>query len=169
MVKIKIKFRKSQAALEFLTTYGWAFLVILIMIGTLAYFGILSPVKLLPDRCSTPTQFQCLDYVITSSAGASSIRMRLRNGVGEPIAVQSIGFSTDGTTAFTCTAPTLPSTANPWRSGNVTEFVYSNCVPFGGLSSGEKSKVAFSILYYAVSSGSTYLKEANGEVFTTIR
>ncbi|MBI2659218.1 hypothetical protein HYX05_03935 [Candidatus Woesearchaeota archaeon] len=43
---------KSQAALEFLTTYGWAFLVILIMIGTLAYFGILNPSKILPNRCN---------------------------------------------------------------------------------------------------------------------
>ena len=42
--------RKSQAALEFLTTYAWAFLIIIIMIGALAYFGVLSPSKLLPDR-----------------------------------------------------------------------------------------------------------------------
>ena len=32
--------KKSQAALEFLTTYAWAFLVIIIMIGALAYFGV---------------------------------------------------------------------------------------------------------------------------------
>ena len=44
--------KKSQAALEFLTTYGWAFLIILIMIGALSYFGILSPSKLLPNRCN---------------------------------------------------------------------------------------------------------------------
>ena len=49
---MKFRIRKSQAALEFLTTYGWAFLVILIMIGTLAYFGILSPGKILPNRCN---------------------------------------------------------------------------------------------------------------------
>lgn len=33
--------KKGQAALEFLTTYGWAFLVILVMIGGLSYFGVL--------------------------------------------------------------------------------------------------------------------------------
>lgn len=36
---------KGQAALEFLTTYGWAFLVILVMIGALTYFGVLAPAK----------------------------------------------------------------------------------------------------------------------------
>ena len=43
--------KKSQAALEFLTTYGWAFLVILIMIGALAYFGVLNPEKYPTDIC----------------------------------------------------------------------------------------------------------------------
>ena len=52
-------FRKSQAALEFLTTYAWAFLVILIMIGALAYFGMLSPSKLLPDRCNFGSEVSC--------------------------------------------------------------------------------------------------------------
>ena len=33
--------RKAEsAALEFLTTYGWAFLVVLVAIGALVYFGI---------------------------------------------------------------------------------------------------------------------------------
>ena len=36
-------FRKGQAAMEFLMTYGWAILVVLVVIGALAYFGILSP------------------------------------------------------------------------------------------------------------------------------
>jgi hypothetical protein len=33
--------KNVQEALDFLTTYGWAFLVILVMIGALAGFGIL--------------------------------------------------------------------------------------------------------------------------------
>ena len=37
--------KKSQAALEFLMTYGLAIIVVLIAIGALAYFGILSPCK----------------------------------------------------------------------------------------------------------------------------
>src|SRR3989338_6862255 len=78
---------KAQAALEFLTTYGWAFLVILIMIGTLAYFGILSPSKLLPNRCNMGTEFQCLDYRITESGSSSQVQLRLKNNVGEPITI----------------------------------------------------------------------------------
>ena len=57
---------KFQAAIEFLATYGWAFLVILISIGALSYFGVLSPSKLLPDRCNFGSEFGCVDYAIGS-------------------------------------------------------------------------------------------------------
>ena len=83
---------KSQAALEFLTTYGWAFLVILIMIGTLAYFGILNPSKILPNRCNFGAEFQCLDYQISSTTG--TFKLRLKNNAGEPIDVSSMTLST---------------------------------------------------------------------------
>jgi len=54
---MKSYYNKSQVALEFLATYGWAFLVILIMIAALSYFCILSPSKLPPDRCNFGSEF----------------------------------------------------------------------------------------------------------------
>jgi len=35
--------KKGQAAMEFLMTYGWAFIVVMTVIGALVYFGVLSP------------------------------------------------------------------------------------------------------------------------------
>jgi hypothetical protein len=43
--------KKGQAAMEFLMTYGWAILVVLVAIGALTYFGVLSPDKFLPEKC----------------------------------------------------------------------------------------------------------------------
>jgi hypothetical protein len=51
---------KAQAALEFLTTYGWAFIVILTAIGALAYFGVLKVEP--PDRCTIGPEFNCYDF-----------------------------------------------------------------------------------------------------------
>jgi len=42
------KYKKSQAAMEFLMTYGWAILVFLAAIDEQAYFGVISPEKFLP-------------------------------------------------------------------------------------------------------------------------
>ena len=59
--------RKSQAALEFLMTYGWAILVVLVSIGALAYFGVLSPDKFLPAKCTLQSGLACLDHKATAT------------------------------------------------------------------------------------------------------
>ena len=79
-------FRKGQAALEFLTTYGWAFLVILVMIGALGYFGILSPGNFLPQRCNVGPEFSCDEYQVTQPGGQGSpanMSIIFRSNIGE--------------------------------------------------------------------------------------
>jgi hypothetical protein len=60
--------KRAQAAMEFLMTYGWAILVVLIAIGALAYFGVLSPEQFLPEKCviSTGSGLFCDDFTITN-------------------------------------------------------------------------------------------------------
>lgn len=156
---------KSQAALEFLTTYGWAFLVILIMIGTLAYFGILSPGKILPNRCNVGPEFECLDFQI--SATDNAFKMRLKNNVGEPIAVQSITLDSETATKYACSTP--PSNPTAWKSGEILDLAWSGCNSAAtGMTPGEKGKVLVKMRYYAVQSGSNYAREVNAEVFSTV-
>ena len=167
---------KAQASLEFLTTYGWAFLVILIMIGTLAYFGILKPSKILPNRCNIGPEFQCLDHQIKYGTGADgTFKLRLKNNVGETIALSAINpisLSSEGSIPFACgTAPANLPTGNPsvWASGNILDLTWSGCnSAASGMTAGEKGKVLLKISYYSVNSGSGYAKEVNGEVFTTV-
>jgi len=42
--------KQAQAAMEFLMNYGWAFLVVFIAIGALAFFGIFNPEKFMQDE-----------------------------------------------------------------------------------------------------------------------
>lgn len=73
--------RKSQAALEFLMTYGWAILVVLVAIGALAYFGVLSPDAFLPSKCTLPSGIACTDFIL-DDATTDKITVVLRNGMG---------------------------------------------------------------------------------------
>ena len=158
---------KGQAALEFLTTYGWAFLVILIMIGTLAYFGILSPGKALPNRCNIGSEFQCQDYQI--SATANTFRLRLKNSVGEPISVSAISLGSEGSTQYSCTLTSPASLPVTMNGGNITDFSWGTCNSANaGFIAGEKGKVLITITYNSLSSGSTYSQQAKGEVFAGI-
>ena len=163
-----IKFNKSQAALEFLTTYGWAFLVIIIMIGTLAYFGILNPSKILPNRCSFGSEFQCIDYQI--SATANTLRLRLKNDVGEPISVTAITISSEGSTAFACPGPgNTPVLPYIWPTGTPTDFLFNTCNSAGaGFITGDKGKVLITVRYNTVASGSNYAKDVKGEILSTV-
>ena len=170
MMKKFFKYTNAQAALEFLTTYGWAFLIILIMIGTLAYFGILSPSKILPNRCNFGAELQCLDFQL-QEATTNTISVRLKNGIGQAIDVSSIGLSTESTTALSCT-PTAPVASYPfsgWKGGNITDFTWDCTNPTqAGLQKGEKAKVLITVRYNSVVSGSAYTREVKGEIFSAV-
>ena len=66
MVKIFAS-KKGQAALEYMITYSWAFLVIIASVGALSYFGILSPSKYIPESCNFGEQLKCVDYYMDDS------------------------------------------------------------------------------------------------------
>ena len=72
--------KKGQAALEFLTTYGWAFLVVLVMVGALAYFGVLSPSNFVSDKCLGTTMLQCDGgYAINANSTETNLQVDLTN------------------------------------------------------------------------------------------
>ena len=78
-------FLKSQAALEFLMTYGWAIMVVLIVIGVLAYLDVLSPEKFIPERCIIPG-LTCVSHKVESN----KITMFVVNNLGRTITVDSV-------------------------------------------------------------------------------
>ncbi len=84
-----MKTKKGQAALEYLMTYGWAILVIVIVLGILLLlFTNMSKVQ----RCMTPVGFSCGDtqpivQTTSSTDGSLQISMALQNGLGKAIKV----------------------------------------------------------------------------------
>ena len=161
--------RKAQAAVEFLTTYGWAFLVILIMISALAYFGILSPSKFLPNRCNFGAEFQCVDYQLSSVA--PFISMKLKNNVGQAITISNIKMEAEtGTLANCASVPAIPFNM---LSGTIDDITFS-AVACGtdltavGIVKGEKGKVLVTIDYFSLISGAGYRKQAKGEILATM-
>lgn len=58
--------KKGQAAMEFLLTYGWAILAVLVALSALAYFGVLNPSNYTPNQCTLPTGLSCIDYTLSA-------------------------------------------------------------------------------------------------------
>lgn len=92
--------KKGQAAMEFLMTYGWALLVVLIAIGALAFFGVLNPSKFLPNSCTVAPGFACTDFA--ASATTQSIIVILQNGLGENL--NSVKMSLSNSNVAGCDA-----------------------------------------------------------------
>lgn len=82
-----VKQKKAQAAFEYLTTYGWAILTVVIAIGTLSYFGFLNPSNLLPNACDFGKQLKCTEYMITSDG---DVKLMLRNNFGKDIDITAV-------------------------------------------------------------------------------
>lgn len=100
-------FRKAQAAMEFLMTYGWAILVVLVAIGALAYFGVLSPDNFLPKKCTVSPGIACTDHKLVRNAAAAdtSVQVVLRNGMGSDLT--SVAVKLEGCTAALTGATTI--------------------------------------------------------------
>lgn len=159
--------KRAQSALEFLTTYAWAFIVMIIVISTIAYFGILRPQKILPDRCSFGVEFSCLDHKISSTD--NQLKIKLKNNIASPITISAISLSSESATKYACTLP--PSEGYPanWQSGNITDLTFTGCnTAAAGFVQSEKGKVLMKITYYDVKSGSSFSRDVQGEVFAAV-
>ena len=151
---------RSQAALEFLTTYAWAFLVILISISALYYFGVFDFSKFLPQSCLFPSQFECLDYSFTGN----QIRFRLINNIGEQISVTRFNLTNDASTPLACTNPAVPFT---WDNGLPMDFTFTNCQN-GAFIKGERAEAKIRIQYYAINTPSQPRHNINGKITAVV-
>lgn len=70
---------KGQAAMEYIVTYGWALLGLVILIGALTYFGVFNPEDTLPDKCYLNKDLECLDHQIISDSSGEYVKLIVKN------------------------------------------------------------------------------------------
>ena len=109
----QFKNNKAQAAMEFLMTYGWAILVVLAAIAALAYFGVLSPEKFLPEKCVIQPGIACVSHKVTPTA----VTLVISNGLGRTITINSITLTSGSSSC----AETI-TTDNTMMSGDQKTF-----------------------------------------------
>jgi hypothetical protein len=167
--------RKGQAALEFLTTYGWAFIIILTAIGALAYFGVLKIEP--PDRCSVGAEFVCHDFQIQKTATDAIATMVLSNAKDFQIDITggSCTFPNDAVSGAPLVVLFTPyqggdrtNTPGDWEPG---EKRYVECRIVGnngGLVVGDKGKVRIMLSYINVDING-FQHTIDGEIVGTAR
>src|SRR3989344_1627621 len=104
---------RAQAAMEFLMTYGWAILVVLVAIGALAYFGVLNPGRFLPSSCTIGPGIGCDDFKVE----ATQLTLVLRNGLGDDL-------TNVGVNVGTCAVQDPEADGgDPWVDGDILDAV----------------------------------------------
>ncbi|MBU0980002.1 MAG: hypothetical protein KJ709_04320 [Nanoarchaeota archaeon] len=67
---------RAQAALEFIMTYGFALMIVIIVIASLSYLGIVNYESLLPPKCAFPLDMACVEE---PSITTDSVSFMLQN------------------------------------------------------------------------------------------
>lgn len=179
-----VKEKKAQGALEFLMTYGWAFLVILVMIGALAYFGVLNPTRFLPDRCmfSTPP-FNCKGQEFTiKDAVTDTFQIQLQNTFGRGVKVSNINITFTDFPSIDCNSAAGSLTLMGTASAANGVFAVPVEVPEGSLALlkgscalgtdlevGRKTKVLVQVTWKESSSSSGITKISEGELYAQVQ
>jgi uncharacterized protein (UPF0333 family) len=145
--------KKGQAAMEFLMTYGWAIVVVLAAIGALAYFGVLSPNKLLPDRTTFAAPISNVDNaVVTQANGQTQVEIAFKNNKGVPITVPGVTTVTSTQCTGTGAMDTIPAGAIQNGGGFLVKW---NCTTSGTQAVGNKFKADISFDYINNETGQT--------------
>ncbi|MDP1695073.1 MAG: hypothetical protein Q8L34_06050 [Candidatus Woesearchaeota archaeon] len=134
--------KRGQAAMEFLMTYGWALLVVLIAIGALAYFGVLNPSKFLPNSCSLAPGFSCSNF--KASASTNVITIVVQNGLGDNL--NTVNLYLSNVQGATCPATAFAPASTTINDGSSVQFTLG-CTA-GTLVKGTKLKSDLQIDYY---------------------
>ena len=87
--------KRGQVAVEFITTYGWALLAILVTLGLFSYFGLFSPDRFISQYCNTGSQITCTEVYLEEDG---AFRINFRNEYPVNIEILSINATIDGTT-----------------------------------------------------------------------
>ncbi len=85
---------KLQNAMEFLVTYSWAILILVLIIAGLYFLGIFSPQTSLSQQCLFPSTFSCLNYQLFSNG---SVFINIQQLSLDTIVVTSLSCSANST------------------------------------------------------------------------
>ena len=144
--------KKGQSALEYLMTYGWAILIIIIVGGVLYYYGVFSPGKLVGESKVGFSKVQLDTWTV--DATNDQLLFILENRAGKEINITQVEVGTQTTTAWT-------TDWNMAAGDRSTNFVN---VTSPSIDAGESYKWDITITYYMTEYGSGTTFTSSGSI-----
>jgi hypothetical protein len=149
--------------MEMLMTYGWAMLMVLVIISALTYFGVFNPQNLLPSKCIMPAGWSCRDFVVVGGA-TGSVKIKLLNGMGSNLKITSFNATLDNGDVSCQSSAIVFNMSN----ADMVDINTSSCqIPYNMMSGG-KYRWKLLLRYYPENSDQSFTKTIAGELFTTV-
>ncbi len=99
--------KKMQSAIEYLITYGWVLLIIVIALLILEVAGVFNTDSYIHTDCILPASFQCIHPTFTT------------NGILTAGIRQITGYPINITAAYCNTLQEIPANAPPFQANNI--------------------------------------------------
>lgn len=84
----------GQAAMEYLVTYGWAILMLLIVLTYLIATGAFSSGSFVVQECVIQPDLPCSPSALSKNSTDTVLRFSITNGLGFPVNFTSIAYTT---------------------------------------------------------------------------
>jgi len=75
---------RGQSAIEYLTTHGWAILILLVVIASLFWLGVVNPKSVLHSSFLLPADMSCRAYILNTTG---HVAVDIGQATGHPINV----------------------------------------------------------------------------------
>ena len=96
--------RKGQAALEFLMTYGWAILIVVVVVAALFAMNVFNPSSFVGETASGFASFMASGWSYNTGG---VVNVTLGNKIGSQITVTSVSVTSGGATVTNSTAAAI--------------------------------------------------------------
>ncbi len=127
---------KAQSAMEYLMTYGWAILIISVVLGALFSIGVFSGGALLGTSCIAASGFYCSGLSLSHTTGQITVTVGQNTGTNWP--AYGIAYVPQGWSVDTSGIPKVPAVGQQvgtsLPSGGQLTYTNLAVVPPGGSS-----------------------------------
>lgn len=156
--------KRGQAALEFLMTYGWAIMVVLVVIGALSYFGVLNPSALMPERCTLTPGLGCDDFLINTNG----VSLKISNSLGKAINISNLSISQYDGDSKVGSCIYIDESKKILNGGS--ETIKTNGTCSSDLQKrNNKQTFNVNVTYYFLDSGASFSRVVQGEIFGKVQ
>ena len=152
--------KQGQAAIEFLTTYGWMLLLVVAVVGAMSYYGFGDAKGAIPSSCYMGQTFDCKAFALFEDGG---VGFEIINLEKKPINVTKILIRYPSENQYY--KAEFSSSTPSFDVGDSIKVFLNPSSSFSGMSGKDKVEVR---LIYSYDEHDALTKSASGEIISEI-